>query len=106
MRILIKEILEDKDYYHNLPLTMKEVFNCKFDYVIDRLYILDEEMTIEENNNENALVLLSMEAEIDGFVMIKGYSPKLLGRISGSFSSDDGSLLESKIYQIRNTKLN
>ena len=107
MRIRINEMIEDNDFYYKLDLVGKKVYDYKFNYVIERLDVLSDEIIEEENNNKYAHIMLYMNGDtVNDFIKFKGYSKILSERIIGCFTSVDTMSFENRIYQLRDETLN
>ena len=101
MKIVIKEMLSDADYYDNLNFVGKQIFDFKFDFVYERLAVLRDEIDKEEQDNLNAKIRLVMEGDtVNDFIEVKGYSDQLIIKIRGCFSGQDAIYFESRIYQL------
>lgn len=106
MRIKIKEIDDDKDYYKNLNFIGKQIFDFKLDFVKMRLSVLKEDLIIEESNNPKACVRLIMNGEtVNDFTEIRGYSKKMSDKIKDCLCRETV-YFEDRIYEIVNAALN
>ena len=106
MRIIIAEVVTDKDYYNKITPIWKKVFDFKLEFVRQRFSVLNDELLKEENANPNANIKLEMEGEtVNDFVLVRGYSDNLKNKIQECLRFETA-YFEDKITEIINSHLN
>lgn len=70
----------------------ERIFESVYNYIHDRILILDKEIELEEIQNSEAAILVYLMTEPKAIVP-KGYSDKLTNRILGCFNENDTNLL-------------
>ncbi len=106
MIIHIEEVDIDKNYYQKLNFVSKQVFDFKFYFVFQRLFVLDDEIRREEERNPAACIKLIMEGDtVNDFMKIRGYSKELSAKINACFI-DEAIYFQNKLHDIASISLN
>jgi len=83
----------------------ERMFESIYNYIHDRILILDNEIEKEEISNKDAAILVYLCTDPKA-ILPKGYSEKLTNRILGCFNENDVSLLWQSVENDVKTMLN